>query len=145
MYKLQRFEKQSLKQLMWFQTFLKYICAAQRHQHNNSTSENIFHQNTFLLWNSLYLIITYCDPIRQPIHYTNVTILDSHWLVSPPALKHCTIIGQIFLHYIICRSQAPCQNPQDPGFTNICIPAFRRQQLQKLSLWTEIGKIIIIL
>ena len=29
--KLQRFEKQSLKQLMWFQTFLKYICVAQRH------------------------------------------------------------------------------------------------------------------
>ena len=97
---------------------------------NDSPSrENIFHYKIFLLCRALYLIITYCDPIRQPIHYTNVRFLDSDWMVSRLALTDCTAIGQIFLHYIICRSQAPCQNPQDPGFTNICIPAFRRQQL----------------
>ena len=60
--KLQRFEKQSLKQLMWFQTFLKYICAAQRHQHNNSTSE------------ILEIVANICDKQRRVVlHHTQWT------------------------------------------------------------------------
>ena len=89
---------------------------------NDSPSrENIFHYKIFLLCRALYLIITYCDPIRQPIHYTNVRILTPHWRKFHMVHHHWTAVGPGNIHYIICRSPAGCQNHQEQDFTNVCI------------------------